>query len=136
MTRTNLALIALAVAIVFVILGWFVAADSALGRVFFSTNNPIGYFVQSLMWVAFFVGLAELYYRYQYLERYEQALNRKYLPDDPQDLLTPQDMPSIYRSVANKNGELDNMIRNLAMRFQAGNSVHQTHEMLNYQLEL
>lgn len=136
MTRTNLALIALAVAIVFVILGWFVAADSALGRVFFSTNNPIGYFVQSLMWVAFFVGLAELYYRYQYLEHYEQALNRKYLPDDPQVLLTPQDMPSIYRSVANKNGELESMIRNLVMRFQAGHSVEQTHEMLNSQLEL
>lgn len=135
--RIHVALIAIVIAIVVIVLGWSLSGDSRVGKVLFDAGGSMGLFsIQNFMWLAFFIGLGELFYRYQHLGNYENALQQCYLPNDPQILLTPDDMPDIYRSVSDHNGELENMIRNLVMRFQAGHSVEQTHEMLNSQLDM
>ncbi len=135
--RTHLALIALLAGMVFIAIGWVSNGESITGKILFDVGGSFGFFsIQNFMWLAFFVGLGELFYRHQHLRNYELALQQRYLPDDPQILLTPTDMPPLYRSMAGRHGELENLIRNLLMRFQAGHSVEQTHEMLNSQLNL
>lgn len=135
--RTHIALIALLVGVIFIAIGLMLSGDSMTGRVLFDIGGKFGFFsIQNFMWLAFFVGMGELFFRHQHLGNYEQALRQRYLPDDPQVLLTPEDMPPLYRSMTGRHGELENMIRNLVMRFQAGHSVEQTHEMLNSQLDL
>lgn len=136
--RTHIALFALLAGIVFVAAGWMLSSDdSMIGKVLFDKGGSFGFFsIQNFMWLAFFVGLGELFFRHQHLGNYDRALQQRYLPDDPQILLTPEDMPPLYRNMAGRHGELENIIRNLVMRFQAGHSVEQTHEMLNSQLEL
>ena len=143
-SRTHIALIALLAGVVFIasglMLDWMLrdaTGATMTGKVLFDIGGSFGFLsIQNFMWIAFFVGLGELFFRYQYLGNYERALQQHYLPDDPQVLLTPADMPPLYRSMAGRHGELENMIRNLVMRFQAGRSVEQTHEMLNSQLDL
>lgn len=143
-SRTHIGLFALLVGVVFIASGLLLdlllrdsAGATMTGKVLFDIGGSFGIFsIQNFMWIAFFVGLGELFYRYQHLGNYTQALQQHYLPDDPQILLTPADMPPLYRRMAGRHGELENMIRNLVMRFQAGHSVEQTHEMLNSQLDL
>jgi biopolymer transport protein ExbB/TolQ len=136
-SRIHIALGALLLGVLFAAVGWLLSGDSMTGKVLFDVGGAFGFFsIQNFMWLAFFVGLGELLYRHQHLGNYEQALRQHYLPDDPQILLTPADMPPLYRSMAGRHGELENMIRNLVIRFQAGRSVEQTHEMLNSQLDL
>lgn len=137
MKRLHVALITLGASLVFIALCMWLTWDHQAGKILFDTGGAFGVFsIQNFMWVAFFVGLGELYFRYQHLAGYELSLRQRYLPDDPQILLTPKDMPAIYRSMAGRRGDLENMIRSLVMRFQAGHSVDQTHAMLNSQLEL
>lgn len=136
-TRTKIALIALIVAALFITLGLSLSNGSMVGKVLFDEGGNFGYFsIQNFMWLAFFIGIGELFFRYQHLGSYKYALQQGYLPTDPQILLTPKDMPELYRSMSGRHGEIENMIRNLIMRFQAGQSVEQTHEMLNSQLDL
>lgn len=135
-TRVRLAIIALIIGVIVIAGGYFLPEMPA--KILFDSRNGGMYpfSIQNFMWLAFFLGLGELYYRYQHIDGYEQGLGHHYLPDDPQILLTPQDMPELYRSMAGHRGELEDIIRNLIMRFQAGHSVEQTHEMLNSQLDL
>jgi len=92
--------------------------------------------IQNTMWLIFFIGLAELTYRYLQVRGHKAALSAEYLPTDPQKLLVVDDMKTLYRLVKQKDNELAALIRNLSLRFQAGHSVAESHQMLNSQLEL
>ena len=105
--------------------------DKGEGSVF-----PYPLTIQNLMWCIFSAGLGELYYRRLQAQGYWQSLKSGYLPEQPDVVLTQHDMGAIYRVVSKQKDELAGLIGNLVLRFQAGRSVEQTHEMLNSQLEL
>ena len=95
--------------------------------------------VHLFLWIFFFVGLGELWLRLASSRRRYRALAEGYLPDRAEDekrVLTVDDMPDVYRKVRDAPTELAALIRRLALRFQAGRSVEQTHQLLDSELEL
>ena len=95
--------------------------------------------VHLFLWIFFFVGLGELWLRLGSSRRRYRALGEGYLPDRAEDekrVLTVEDMPDVYRKVRDVPTELASLIRRLALRFQAGRSVEQTHQLLTSELEL
>ena len=95
--------------------------------------------IQSFMWFSLGFGLGDLYLRYRSVKAKLSSLKMGYLPDTPEQekrVLTSDDMPDIYRSVKEVSSDLAELIRSLSLRFQAGKSVEQTHELLSSQLEL
>lgn len=104
-----------------------------------SAGSSYPYTIQNVMWLMFAVGLGELSYRIFVNQRQRSALRQSYLPDQPSDerrVLTVEDMPHIYRGVKTVKSELADLVKSLALRFQAGKSVEQTHQLLNSRLEL
>jgi len=88
------------------------------------------------MWLVFFLALGELYKRMTSIKRCHHSLRQQYLPEEEGLVLTNKDMGGIYRKMKSKHGDLENIIKSLVLRFQAGKSVEQTHEMLTSQLEM
>lgn len=92
--------------------------------------------IQNLMWLFFFLGFGELYYRYKYIDQQMQALKMEYLPTEHSEVLTPRNMGQIFRKLKNADNGLAGLIKNSVLRFQASHSVEQTHQMFNSQLEM
>lgn len=92
--------------------------------------------IQNLMWLMFFLGLGELTFRHNQARGFEHELAQKLLPEQDEVVLQSSDLGSIYRTVHSRSGLLAGLIKSLVLRFQAGHSVEQTHQMLNSQLEM
>jgi len=124
---------------VFLALGLF--GGSLIGQVL-AGRGPDGFpffSIHLFLWIFFFLGLGELFHRFRATRERLGALTSGYLPDRPEDVkrvLTVEDMPDVYRKVKGVSGDLPRLIERLALRFQAGRSVEQTHELLNSELEL
>lgn len=137
LSRISIAGIALGIGIVWVIFIPNLGLPDFLNKLLFDYSASYYPFtIQNIMWIMFFVGLGELFFRFQAIAAYRGALKANYLPEDSQIMLTPEDMSSIYRKLKTEKNDLANVIKSLALRFQAGRSVGETHEMLNSQLEL
>ncbi|PKM36172.1 MAG: hypothetical protein CVV06_12435 [Gammaproteobacteria bacterium HGW-Gammaproteobacteria-10] len=140
LTRGTYALMALITALLWIALGNFFSLPAAVAKLLFD-QGPGSFFpypltLQNLMWFIFFIGLGELGYRLQHIQCALDALRQRYLPEQDDIVLTLQDMGTLYKSVKTRDNELAELIKSLVLRFQAGRSVEQTHEMLTTQLEL
>jgi len=105
-------------------------AETLLGKIFS---------IQAFMWFALGFGLGDLLHRFLIVRGRLSALKQGFLPDTPEQekrVLTSEDMPDIYRSVKDVKSDLAEIITSLSLRFQAGKSVEQTHELLSSQMEL
>ena len=134
-----LAVMVLLGVIVYALLGYLL--PRAPSRVL--AGGPLGetgfFGVHLFLWVFFAVGLGEVWLRFAAARRRYRSLEAGYLPDRREDerrVLTVEDMPEVYRKVKDVPTELAALIQRLALRFQAGKSVEQTHELLNSELEL
>lgn len=92
--------------------------------------------IQNLSWLAFWVCAGELWQRYQQAQACTTVLRGKYLPEDDTTVLVQEDMGKVYRQLKTTHNELADIIRSLALRFQAGNAVDETHALLNTRLDL
>ncbi len=95
--------------------------------------------IQTMMWVAFFIALGELFYRLLHVVTIEKSLQQSYLPDDGYTIIELDDLPSIAKKIekdAIVNGTLASFIKKLLMQFQTSNSIEQTLNMLNAQIEM
>ncbi len=136
--RTTVTAYALAIGVAFITLLSLLPLSELFAKLLDKGRGSIFLYpftIQNLMWCIFFAGLGELYYRHLQAKRYWQSLKSGYLPEQPDVVLTQHDMGAIYRAVKNHKDELSALIGNLVLRFQAGQSVEQTHEMLNSQLD-
>lgn len=143
LTRTRVALIALLLGMVLVaVVGSLPLSEEMASLLFDKPRSgggsffPYPFTIQNLMWLVFFLGLGELFTRVQLIRSCERALQASYLPEGEDVILTHRDMGRLYRAIRTASGEPARLIRSLVLRFQASQSVEQTHEMLNSQLEM
>jgi biopolymer transport protein ExbB/TolQ len=98
-----------------------------------------GFTIQNMMWVLFFIGLGELLYRFLDIVTINSGIKRKYLPEDDYSILESSDMSILSKDIredAKVDGSLANFIKKLIMQFQTSQSIEQTLNMLNAQLEI
>ena len=96
--------------------------------------------VQNLMWLVFFIGCGELWIRHARSNHEIEQLERGYLPEDHETVLTSRDLVPIYEKAAAATEEAISFTQRLIMRcvlqFQSSRSVSQSHSLLNASLEL
>lgn len=97
--------------------------------------------VQNLMWVVFFIGLGELWVRWQQTRLEELQIRRGYLPEDDETVLRPGDDLSpiyhrIYNSKYRSTSFLTRLIERCILHFNISHSVNQTSTLFNASLEL
>lgn len=124
-----------------VVLNSLIADEFMKARIigFDAENDAYLTSMQTIMWVAFFVALGELFYRLLHVLTIEKSLQQSYLPDDGYTIIELDDLPSIAKKIekdAQTNGTLASFIKKLLMQFQTSNSIEQTLNMLNAQLEM
>jgi biopolymer transport protein ExbB/TolQ len=139
-SRLYIALIALFFCFLFIVIISSMPIPELIAKFLFDKGKgsffPYPLTIQNLMWCFFFVGLGELYFRQQEINKESNAFKGEYLPTDEKIVLTHQDMGEIYRKLKSAEDGLSKLIKSLILRFQAGRSVEQTHQMLNSQLEM
>lgn len=94
--------------------------------------------LQNIMWVFFFIGLGELWRRFRQAtaERAECAANL--LPEDPETVLTIDQLPDIYRA-ANKRSSLlflPRLLLRVILQFNVSQSIDSANALLNSSVEL
>lgn len=138
--RTKIFFYALVSAMVFIVIVGAMPFPKVILKLLFDKGEgsifPYPLTVQNLMWLVFFVGSGELYFRRLNIKEGEDAIKMGYLPEQDNIVLTVQDMGEIYKVVNKRNNYLAELIKSLVLRFQAGQSVEQTHQMLTSHLEL
>lgn len=101
---------------------------------------PYPFTIQNIMWIMFFIGLGELYFRYQESRISNAHLRITYLPEDDQVVLQPKDLGPIFKSVKENSKDesafLPRLIHQAVMQFQSSRSVEQAAMLVNSQLEL
>lgn len=93
---------------------------------------------QNFMWLAFFWGLAELWFRSKVSSRMAHELTCHYLPESPEVVLTKDQLPNVHRGVVEKRGSgiLAKLVCLLTSQFQISNSISVVHDMLTAEIEL
>jgi len=91
--------------------------------------------IQNVCWLVFWLCLGELWLRYRDALACGRVIQQKLLPEDDTTLLIKEDMNELVRRLKSNRSELADVIRSLALRFQAGNAVDETHALLNTRLE-
>lgn len=136
-----MALIALGVACIWILIGTFLPFKSG-GTVFFDHVKEAKdsffmypFTIQNIMWLAFFVGLGELYYRHLQAQKMLQSLQDDILDIKSSRLISVDNTKAIYKTLKQYNGTLALLLTSLLHRFQASLSVEQTNEVLNSKLE-
>lgn len=110
------------------------------------TTTPLGeqlpvtkpFAVQAFMWVAFMLGVGEVSRRLYACRRERAELDKHYLPEAPDVLLTAKDLVPIYRRVHEVNNGLflPRLIERITLQFQSSKSVDRANSMLSSSLDL
>ena len=96
--------------------------------------------IQNLMWLIFFVGLGELWVRFQRGSAELRLQETLWLPDDDSSMLRNQDLGPIYSAIqqTRRAGEyaLPRLIQRTILQFQSSGSINQANSLMNSSLEL
>lgn len=96
--------------------------------------------IQNLMWLLFFVGLADLSVRFYRGVREQRQMGLGLLPEDDEIMLRAEDLGEIYLRVRPSQGDnshfLQRLITRTILQFQSSRSVDQSNALLNSSLEL
>ena len=128
-------------AIIFITFSSFALnSNSKLAVILFDMNTTefmYPFTIQNLMWLMFFLGLAELFYRYQVSKEDANALNENYLMEEFGLFYDQDELTKVMKRVHKKENRLAKLIQALFMRYQASQkSPNETHQMLNSQIEM
>jgi len=97
--------------------------------------------IQNALWLAFFAGAGELFFRWRHLRLEEQQFSRNYLPEDEETVLRPgEDVTPIYQKVRGSKDRdtcfVPRLITRCVLGFNLSHSADQTNSLLNSSLEL
>ena len=96
--------------------------------------------VQTFMWIAFCLGLGELYVRYVTAVSESRQLRMQYLPEDQQTVLVADDLGQIFARVSKIPDVsvcfLPRLINRCILQFQASSSIDQSASLLNTSVEM
>ena len=138
--RFLLAIIMLLVAILSILLLESLPMDSEIKKILLDYGTdyyPIT--IQNVMWIFFFLGIGELIYRVAVALSYSKDLALSYLPEDETTMLTTKDTRELYKKInreVQRVNDMPSLIKRLILHFQSNQSIAQTHEMLNSQIDL
>lgn len=138
-SKVKIRLVFLLASILFII-GFSIIFDSSssIGKVVFgldASTSPLT--IQNAMWLCFFLGIAELFYRYRVSEQDVEALSHSYLVEEMGVFYNTELLTNVMKEVHDKDDRLAKLILALFMRYQASHkSTDETHQMLNSQLEM
>lgn len=132
---------ALWVAALTLICGMLGDTGERLGRVLLDRQSSLyPLTIQSGMWLAFFVGLGELWLRYRAALSERATQQRNYLPEDERTVLQGKNLNDIYARVKDdavrESTFLPRLIWRLLLQFHSSRSIEQTNALLNSSLEL
>ncbi len=111
------------------------------GGILLDRASPIYPFtIQNLMWLLFFVGLADVLLRFVQSTRELRQMRLELLPEDRETMLRAGDLGQFYeRARPLADGEhcfLQRLIGRIILQFQSSRSVDQANNLLNSSLEL
>ena len=118
-----------------------VAGEIGAGSILLDRGSAVYPFtIQNLMWLLFFVGLADVLVRFARGGRELRQMKLHLLPEDDQTMLRAKDVGEIYtRANPRAPGErnfLQRLIVRIVLQFQSSRSVDQSNALLNSSLEL
>lgn len=136
--RGKIAATAVALSLVLIAVSYTLSKESGWAITFFDRGSEWWPFTfQNAQWVAFFLGLGELYYRRSYIQDIGRGLSANYLSDRPDIFYDTNDLAKIRENIREKRDPLARLIDTLTIRYQvSARDVSETHQMLNSQLEL
>jgi biopolymer transport protein ExbB/TolQ len=96
--------------------------------------------IQNVMWLVFFVTLAELLWRLREANREQHETVRGLLPEDPTVVLRKVDLAPVYRELKSRNSGEDRFLQRIARRcvrqFQTSGSIADASNVFNASMEL
>jgi len=137
LSRPVIALISLGVAIVIITILTF-ALPEKMAEIVLDRNSEIFLYpftIQNAMLILFFVGLGELFVRWQDSLQEMAYLKKGYLPEDDRTVLQVHDLAThvarVKGDTKHRSGFLPKMIFRCILQFQATRSVEQANEIMN-----
>ena len=114
-------------------------ADVLIGRSYPSVGlYPLT--IQNLMWLLFFVGIGEIWVRFQRGRGEMGQLAKRLLPEDEATMLRGKDLGPVYAAVTEAAHErhyfLQRLIQRIVLQFKSSGSVDQANTLMNSSLEL
>jgi biopolymer transport protein ExbB/TolQ len=99
-------------------------------------NRP--YSVQTFLWLAFFAGIGEVLLRLWSSHRERAELDKSYLPENPEVLLSSKDLVPVYQRLQQSDRTLflPRLIERIILQFQATKSVDRANALLVSGLDL
>ena len=115
--------------------------ELSAGGILLDRNSVIYPFtIQNLMWLLFFVGMADVLVRFQRGGRELRQMSFELLPEDEETMLRAKDLGDIYARIRPspfaETGFLQRLIGRIVLQFQSSRSVDQANALLNSSLEL
>jgi biopolymer transport protein ExbB/TolQ len=94
--------------------------------------------VQTFLWLAFFAGIGEVLLRLWSSQRERAELDKKYLPENPEVLLSSKDLVPVYQRLQQSDRSLflPRLIERIILQFQATKSVDRANALLASSLDL
>lgn len=142
-TRVIILLLSIFMSVVFITVCSLTVPSGFSADFLFDRNTriaPYPFTIQNIMWVVFFIGIGELFYRNK---RAEDELCQTYkalLPEDEKTLLRQEDLPVIYRRIRDSDSRkqffLQRLIGRCVLQFQNSKSIDHANSLFNSSLEL
>lgn len=96
--------------------------------------------IQNLMWLLFFMGIGELWVRFDRGRRETQQLSRALLPEDDSTMLRSKDLGPVYAAATeaqhSRHYFVQRLIQRIVLQFKSSGSVDQANTLMNSSLEL
>jgi len=117
-----------------------VGALESFQKTLLDVGGAYPFSIQNIMWIFFFLGIGELIYRWFVAHSMSKELKKgKVLPEAEEVLLTTSDTRKLYEVVKNKISPetvLPHILKKLIAHFQTTQSIAQTQELFNSQMDL
>ena len=103
-------------------------------------NTLFPFTIQNIMWLMFFLGLGELWVRFEHGTKEYQQLDYALLPEDEATMLRSKDLVPIYKNVTQLRSYhkffLRRLLKRVIMQFQITKSIDQANNLMNTSLEM
>lgn len=138
------AVYALVLAVVWIaLLSVFLDKDTRIAVLLVDNRSggfPYPFTIQNVMWVVFFLAIAELMLRYIHASNEKKQLVLSLLPEGHSEMLTAEMLPPLYRRIRDSSHIdmffLQRLLVRAIKQFQISRSVDQTYTMVNTSVEL
>lgn len=146
--RLIMVLIAIIITIIFVGLFALVLSPAdaqngevRIGDVLFDRSSKLfPLTLQNLMWLMFFIGLGEIWVRYDRAGKELKQIQHNLLPENDDALLRAKDLIPIYQKFkdnkSSRNYFAQRIIKRIILQFQVSKSIDQANNLMNSSLEL